>query len=530
MATCNLSPVFQDAQFSDAGILLSGGLIYWYLAGTTTAITVYQDAAGAAAHTQPIILNTRGEPPAPIYLLQGKAYKAILKTSAGVQIRVIDNITGVNDSTVLVGSGFTYVQDTGAANAYVINPTQPVAALATGQMYVFTATFASTGASTLNVSGLGAKAITLTDGASLPYGTISAGSIVEVVYNGTNFQLVNVKTPTIMGARNYIINGRFDFWQRGTSLGAGTGNRYLADRWLTGSVGSTVAPSRQAFSIGQTAVPGNPKYYHRAVIASVAGAANNAVLVQRIEDVTLLSGNQIFVAFWAKADAPKNMAFEMVQNFGTGGAPSAPVTNIGVTTIALTASWQRFTVAVTLPSVSGKTLGTNGDDYLAISMWFDAGSNFNARTNTLGQQSGTFDVGNFSIITGNMDVEAYERALGAELALCQRYYEKSYSADIDPGTHLPDGASKFYASGFSVGINIGSATVQFKQQKRAIPTIIGYSDATGASGKARDVQNSSDLNVLFSNYNQNSFVWSATAGGASATTNMQMQWTADAEL
>lgn len=32
---------------------------------------------------------------------------------------------------------------------------------------------------------------------------------------------------------NLLINGKFDFWQRGTSLSAGTGTRFLADRFKT---------------------------------------------------------------------------------------------------------------------------------------------------------------------------------------------------------------------------------------------------------------------------------------------------------
>ena len=192
--------------------------------------------------------------------------------------------------------------------------------------------------------------------------------------------------------KNWIINGMFDVWQRSTSQ---TTSGYGSDdRFNNINFGSTKTHSQQAFTVGQTAVPNNPKYFSRTVVSSVAGVGNYASKAQRIEDVVKLAGKTITFSFWAKADANKNMAIEFVQNFGSGG--SASVVGIGVQKFALTSSWQKFTKTITLPSVSGKTIGI--DNYLALSFWFDAGSDFNARTDSLGNQSGTFDIANVSIV------------------------------------------------------------------------------------------------------------------------------------
>jgi len=227
--------------------------------------------------------------------------------------------------------------------------------------------------------------------------------------------------PSSMMFRNKLINGGFDIWQRGTSQ---TSNGYGSDdRWSNENLGSTKTASRQTFTLGQTDVPNNPKYWARTVVASVAGAGNYCSKIQRIESVYTLAGQTATLSFWAKADASKNMAVELVQWFGTGGSPSSAVTGLGVTTCALTTSWQRFTVTVTLPSISGKVLGSGNDDHLALIFWMDAGSSFNARTNSLGQQSGTFDIANVQLEAGSAPTPFESRPIGTELALCQRYYE-----------------------------------------------------------------------------------------------------------
>jgi hypothetical protein len=125
------------------------------------------------------------------------------------------------------------------------------------------------------------------------------------------------------------------------------------------------------------------------VVVSVAGASNYASKVQAIESVRTLAGKTATLTFWAKADAPKNIAVELLQSFGSGGSPSAAVAGIGGQLIALTSAWQKFTRAISIPSIAGKTLGSNLNDALQLGFWFDAGSTYNARTANLGQQSGT---------------------------------------------------------------------------------------------------------------------------------------------
>ena len=84
-----------------------------------------------------------------------------------------------------------YLVDTGAANVYVVSlPLGITAVLAAGLAIQFLAANTNTGPSTLNAYGTGAKSITNFDGSAIAAGTIRAGAVVSVVYDGTQYKLV----------------------------------------------------------------------------------------------------------------------------------------------------------------------------------------------------------------------------------------------------------------------------------------------------------------------------------------------------
>ena len=310
-------------------------------------------------------------------------------------------------------------------------------------------------------------------------------------------------TSTPLSFRNKIINGNFDFWQRGTSLGAGTGYRYLADRWISVAAGSTIAQSQQAFALGQTSVPNEPTYFHRCVVASSAGAGNYARLGQAIESVRTFAGKSVVLTFYAKADASKNIAVEIEQGFGGGGG-SLSVQAIAVTICALTTSWQKFYVSISVPSILGKTIGSAGNDSLNLNIWFDAGSSFNSRTNSLGQQSGTFDIAQVQLEEGTIATPFEVRPRQVELALCQRYFELGeYS--------LVWGA---YAGGAYL-----RGLYPFKTTKRAIPSIVLNSSFTSNAAAAS-----------MSNTTVGSLSVQAASTAQSLAAESTGVWSADSEL
>jgi hypothetical protein len=222
----------------------------------------------------------------------------------------------------------------------------------------------------------------------------------------------------LAGLKNKIINGNFDIWQRGVSQ---TSSGYGSDdRWINLNSGTTKTHSRQAFTPGQTDVPGNPTYFSRTVVASVAGAAYYCFKRQAIEGVHNFAGKTCTLSFYAKADSPKNIAVEFYQVFGGGGSPT--IQGIEVNTISLTTAWQKFVVVADIPSIAGKTVDTTSD-YLGARIWFDAGSNYDDSTNALGQQSGTFDIARMQLEAGAVATEFEDLPPGIVEILCMRYFE-----------------------------------------------------------------------------------------------------------
>lgn len=244
--------------------------------------------------------------------------------------------------------------------------------------------------------------------------------------------LANIGASVLAGRRSAIINGNFDIWQRGTNFAASAARRYTADRFETVMSTTTVATTREEFAQGQTDVPGSPRYFMRNVVVAGAGVGDYAYMRYAAEGVRRYAGKKSTLTFHAKANANKSMSIEFFQSFGTGGAPSANVSTIGVRKINLTTAWQKFSVTVDMPSIAGKTLGTDLNDYMAAHFWFDAGSNLNSRTGALGHQSGTFDVDHFSWALGDATAEddPFPRETSAQvLADCLRYYQ-SLGVDI----------------------------------------------------------------------------------------------------
>lgn len=87
----------------------------------------------------------------------------------------------------------THVADTGAADVYAVTLSPAPVGYVTGLMVQVLFSATNTGACTVNVNGLGARAIKLQNGANPNAGDLRAGDIHQLIFDGTNFVL---GTPT----------------------------------------------------------------------------------------------------------------------------------------------------------------------------------------------------------------------------------------------------------------------------------------------------------------------------------------------
>ena len=266
-------------------------------------------------------------------------------------------------------------------------------------------------------TGAGNSVIIKDQGGGAVLTTADSGAEINNVTSITasgNLTIVGDLIPaTPLSHRNKIINGNFDVWQRGSTHSNGSATyHYSADRWVYYNYnhGSATAVTRQAFTVGQTNVPGEPTYYLR----HTNGSSNTEWLMnQRIEDVRTFAGKTATVSLWMKTSQAQTVRLRVDQNFGTGGSPSSIVYS-STQDCSVTTSWQKFTKTFSVASISGKTIGSDGANtsYLALAI----GS---LGATSIASQS--VDIAQVQFELGSSATPFEHRSYQDELARCQRY-------------------------------------------------------------------------------------------------------------
>lgn len=273
-----------------------------------------------------------------------------------------------------------------------------------------------------------AGSITDTEISSVSGTKITAGTIPSAALD-TNTQ------AKLSGLKNYSPNPDFGYWPLGTSITSGT---KFAFNWNQSLPAITYSLSRTAATAGESdTVLGEAAFYLQ-FITSTTNASSGTLYVT-VPNARLFSAKTINISFGAKLLTGTLPAISVfgTQYFGTGGSPSSNVvTSAAVTTP--TNSWAIATASLSIPSVSGKTFGTSGDDAMYFGISF---ANFSSTF--------TLNIANFQVEQGNSNT-AFENSLA-----------RKTGSDLDVDNNVCGGRLTLTTSTPILTANTSSATVYY---------------------------------------------------------------------
>jgi len=276
------------------------------------------------------------------------------------------------------------------------------------------------------------------------------------------------QTSYSVAGKNAVINGGFDYWQRGTSLALTSGQVYLADRFKATCRNGAGTQSRYSLTLSESATCANLKYAYQFDIAT--GATNASPRIYHVlEDAFYYHGRTMTVSFYAKASKSITVGASADLIFNNADNMSSTLN------ASLTTSWQRFSYTFTL-SPSGTY--NSATDYGLILVW-DTPMNDTYTVYMTGVQ-----------IENGSTMTPFSRAGGTlqgELAACQRYYQKSFQYSTAPAnnTNDPLGPVTFARQATSGAVE-PQMWVQWKTQMRSAPSVTLYNLYSGTAGQWTD--------------------------------------------
>ena len=318
------------------------------------------------------------------------------------------------------------------------------------------------------------------------------------------------------GRRNVFINGDFSVAQRGAGPTTGISGYPTVDRWIIPLSGETT----QQLANDRVSTPSK-------MLKVTAATTGYGIIRQMVEDVSTLSGGYATLSFWAKTSTADAFRVEFQQLFGTGGSGTVSIIDDADYWKVPNAEWNFYSITVYLPSTLGKTVGTGSP---GLSVLFGP---------TGGQPNGNIVYySEVQLEAGKVATPFEHRSYGEELALCERYYQKSYDKDayITGSTSLSSiGSVDHYGSSDATNV---LAQVYFRTQMRDAPTVTTYDPNTSNGGNAHSGRAYINSNSGAASYDTTTNNIGTTGfrsyvpknGAAWAAHRLIFQWQAVAEL
>jgi len=374
---------------------------------------------------------------------------------------------------------------------------------------------------------------------------------MSVSYGGDSIVFADgsVNASGFIGHRNRIINGAMVIDQRNAGAAVSTGtNFYTLDRWnVLAQTSAKITVQQNAGSV--TPPAGFTKYLGITVGASASvtvGATDQYALRQGIEGFNMAdldwgtaNAKTVTLSFWVRSS--------LTGTFGGAISGSANYSYPFSFSISLANTWEQKTI-----TIAGQTAGTwNTDNTYFTWVNFDLGvgstysgtagawantyySGVTGAVKMVQTNSATFYITGVQLERGSTASSFEYRSYGAELALCQRYYFKTFPQATAPAqnTSVYAGAISYVA--VLAGANYMGAPAFFPVVMRATPTTITFYNPGAANAKWRNGSLSTDSGNAIINpaASQNGFlaVNNPQVSGDGINNTIYVHATAEAEL
>lgn len=367
----------------------------------------------------------------------------------------------------------------GTGDAITAGATPALTAYNTGAQFVYVPTATNTvGTPTINISALGAKTITQSNGQGLWAGAFVVGTPYLLYFDGTNFrvqagQLGNaiVQMGSPFAFRNRIIDGNFDFWSIANSFNiTGANASYTADMWScsAGNLASATV-SRFLFTpgaepLGMTSPVSGGMQFQQTVANSSQGG-----IAAKIEGASTLEGRSATLSLWLWTATGTMTITQAYVNQFFGSTGSAAVLTPSTVNWVLTTTPQKFSLRIDVPSISGKTISGSADN-IQVGLIFPPSVTFTLRT----AQWQLEDCPASAPIAG-LPTPFEWRGYATEKSMIGRYFEKI------GGTAQFDVIFQGATNAGSIAVN---SMIPFSYKKRATPaaSLVGTWNTTNVSG------------------------------------------------
>jgi hypothetical protein len=375
--------------------------------------------------------------------------------------------------------------------------------------------------------------------------TVRTNAILDA--SGGNTATINSMTPTadsLQGFRNRLINGSMVIDQRnaGASVTPTADSTYTLDRWKTRNGGGA-----GRFSVIQSST--SAANFPTSVLLTVTTTSSpSGVEIYGLEQD--VEGYNMADFGWGTANAqPVSVSFQ-VRSSLTGtycvSIRNSAADRSYVAEFTINSADTFETKTITIPAITtGTWLSTNGAGLLFLvclgsgsSREGTAGSwqssNIVATSNQvdwINTSGATFYITGVQLEVGSVATPFERRDYGRELALCQRYYEKSYRQSVAVPTNSSlNGFANAFANKTLTGsaTNERAANIVFNTSKRAAPTITFYTLTNSTAGSWEDGGGNA-IAMLTNGVSETAFIAYNNANVAT-NTGLSGHWVASIEL